>query len=96
MFPIVQGFGESHPILIALTESGHPARSIYPSSRESLEHAEAGSGIPAGQDPHGGKNWLTRKFPGAGHSERSWRKRADVPLEFLLREAKEARRRREG
>jgi predicted alpha/beta superfamily hydrolase len=34
-----------------------------------------------------GRNWLTRKFPGADHSERSWRKRVDVPLEFLLREA---------
>lgn len=30
-------------------------------------------------------NWMTRKFDGADHSERSWRKRVHVPLEFLLR-----------
>jgi hypothetical protein len=34
-----------------------------------------------------GRNWLTRKFPGAEHSERSWRDRVEVPLEFLLRES---------
>ncbi len=32
-----------------------------------------------------GKNWITRKFAGAEHSEKSWRERVDVPLEFLLR-----------
>lgn len=31
-----------------------------------------------------GRNWVTRKFPGADHSERSWRDRAPVYLEFLL------------
>jgi predicted alpha/beta superfamily hydrolase len=31
------------------------------------------------------KNWLTRKFPGEGHDESSWRKRADIPLAFLLK-----------
>ena len=31
-----------------------------------------------------GKNWLTRKFEGEEHSEKSWRKRVDIPLEFLL------------
>lgn len=30
------------------------------------------------------KNWLSREYPGADHSERSWRKRLDVPLLFLL------------
>ena len=34
-----------------------------------------------------GEDFVARKFPGADHSERSWRKRVDVPLEFLLREA---------
>ncbi|HJP64359.1 MAG TPA: alpha/beta hydrolase-fold protein [Mucilaginibacter sp.] len=29
-------------------------------------------------------NWLTREFPGADHSEISWRKRFDVPVLFLL------------
>jgi predicted alpha/beta superfamily hydrolase len=32
-----------------------------------------------------GQNWMTRKFPGAEHSEKSWRQRVDQPLEFLLR-----------
>jgi hypothetical protein len=31
-----------------------------------------------------GKNWVTRKFPGEEHSERAWRKRAMIPLAFLL------------
>lgn len=31
-----------------------------------------------------GKNWITQKFQGEEHSEKSWRKRADVPLVFLL------------
>ncbi|MFN0173113.1 MAG: alpha/beta hydrolase [Saprospiraceae bacterium] len=30
------------------------------------------------------KNWLTRFFPGDDHSERSWSRRLDVPLMFLL------------
>ncbi len=29
--------------------------------------------------------WLTMKFPGEDHSERSWRKRLAIPLRFLLR-----------
>ncbi|MBF2709877.1 alpha/beta hydrolase [Flavobacterium soyangense] len=31
-----------------------------------------------------GKNWETRKFEGAAHTEISWRKRLDIPLLFLL------------
>jgi predicted alpha/beta superfamily hydrolase len=31
-----------------------------------------------------GKDWITRKFPGAEHSERAWRERVHIPLEFLL------------
>lgn len=31
-----------------------------------------------------GSNWITRKFAGAEHSERAWRKRVDVPLIFFL------------
>lgn len=30
------------------------------------------------------ENWLTKEFVGADHSERSWNKRLDVPLLFLL------------
>lgn len=32
------------------------------------------------------KNWMTRKFEGEEHSEKSWRKRVDIPLTFLLSE----------
>lgn len=31
-----------------------------------------------------GRNWLTLKFDGAEHSERSWRERVHIPLAFLL------------
>jgi predicted alpha/beta superfamily hydrolase len=31
-----------------------------------------------------GKNWMTRKFEGAEHSEKAWRLRVDQPLVFLL------------
>lgn len=30
------------------------------------------------------KNWLTKEFVGEDHSELAWRKRLDIPLEFLL------------
>ncbi|PHK22954.1 esterase, partial [Nostoc linckia z15] len=29
------------------------------------------------------KNWVTRKFDGAEHNEKSWQQRMDVVLEFL-------------
>jgi predicted alpha/beta superfamily hydrolase len=31
-----------------------------------------------------GTNWMTKSFPGEPHSERAWRKRVDIPLQFLL------------
>ncbi|HEY0965897.1 MAG TPA: alpha-amylase family glycosyl hydrolase [Opitutaceae bacterium] len=31
-----------------------------------------------------GKDWITRAFPGAEHSEKSWRDRVAIPLAFLL------------
>jgi predicted alpha/beta superfamily hydrolase len=34
-----------------------------------------------------GVDWLARIFEGAAHSEPSWRKRAHIPLEFLLGQA---------
>lgn len=30
-------------------------------------------------------DWMTLKFPGDDHSERSWRRRLDIPLQFLLK-----------
>jgi predicted alpha/beta superfamily hydrolase len=35
-----------------------------------------------------GVNWVTRVFPGAEHSEKSWRARVEIPLAFLLQAAK--------
>ncbi len=32
-----------------------------------------------------GTNWLTKSFPGEPHSERAWRKRVEIPLQFLLK-----------
>ena len=31
-----------------------------------------------------GVDWITRKYEGAEHSERAWRSRVEVPLEFML------------
>ncbi len=31
-----------------------------------------------------GKDWLTKKFVGATHSEQAWRERLHIPLKFLL------------
>ena len=31
-----------------------------------------------------GENWITKKFEGAEHSERSWQKRINIPIIFLL------------
>ncbi len=31
-----------------------------------------------------GKNWITKKFEGAAHNEKSWNDRIHIPLEFLL------------
>ena len=30
------------------------------------------------------ENWITKKFPGENHSERSWQKRLHIPVKFLL------------
>lgn len=30
------------------------------------------------------KSWITKAFPGEDHSEKAWRKRLHIPLEFLL------------
>jgi enterochelin esterase-like enzyme len=33
-------------------------------------------------------DWTTRRFAGAAHNEQAWRERLDVPLRFVLREAR--------
>ncbi len=32
------------------------------------------------------KNWITREFPGEGHSENAWKRRLHIPLLFMLSE----------
>jgi len=32
-----------------------------------------------------GRDWISLKFPGADHSERSWRQRAHIPIRYLLK-----------
>lgn len=34
---------------------------------------------------HENENWVTLKFEGAEHSDRSWCERVHIPLEFLLK-----------
>lgn len=36
------------------------------------------------QHGYSSKNWITRKFEGANHSEKAWRDRLEIPLVFLL------------
>jgi hypothetical protein len=31
------------------------------------------------------KNWITKYFPGDAHTESAWKRRLDVPLNFLMR-----------
>jgi len=38
-----------------------------------------------------GRDWITRVFPGAEHSERAWRARVHIPLTFLLSELEDCR-----
>jgi uncharacterized protein HemX len=30
------------------------------------------------------KNWMTQYFPGEDHSEKAWKKRLHIPLQFFL------------
>jgi len=30
------------------------------------------------------ENWITQKFEGEDHSEKSWNKRLSIPMQFLL------------
>ena len=36
------------------------------------------------QNRYTNKNWMTKKFDGANHSEKAWRERLSIPLKFLL------------
>jgi predicted alpha/beta superfamily hydrolase len=51
---------------------------LYPPLQKRADEVMKSKGFNA-------KNWLTRYFPGADHSEKSWAKRFDIPLQFLLK-----------
>ena len=51
---------------------------LYEPYQLRMDAAMRAAGYTAGRD------WLTRKFEGEEHSEKSWRKRVEIPLEFLL------------
>lgn len=49
----------------------------YEPYQQQADAVMAQAGYTAGQD------WLTRKFPGADHSEQAWQARVHIPLQFL-------------
>jgi predicted alpha/beta superfamily hydrolase len=51
---------------------------LYEPFQQKVDTAMRAAGYTEGRD------WLTKKFPGADHSEKSWRQRVDIPLVFLL------------
>jgi enterochelin esterase-like enzyme len=51
---------------------------LYPPLQKQADEVMKSKGFTA-------KNWLTRFFPGADHSEKSWAARLDAPLLFLLK-----------
>jgi len=51
---------------------------LYAPYQEQVDQVAQAKGYTKGED------WLTLKFEGAEHSERAWRERVHLPLEFLL------------
>ena len=51
---------------------------MYPAIQMRVDHLMKSKGYMD-------SNWVTRYFPGEDHSEKSWNKRLNIPLEFLLR-----------
>ncbi len=52
---------------------------MYPPLQKNVDEVLKAKGFSA-------KNWITKYFPGADHSEKSWNKRLDIPLVFLLKQ----------
>jgi hypothetical protein len=50
----------------------------YASYQQQVDQVMRAAGYRQGED------WMTQVFPGAEHSERAWRERVHIPLEFLL------------
>lgn len=51
---------------------------MYPPIQMKVDEVMKAKGFTA-------KNWMTKYFPGENHSEEAWRKRFDVPVQFLLK-----------
>ncbi len=56
---------------------------LYEPYQRQVDHVMRLRGFKEGMD------WVTLKFDGEEHSERAWRKRVHIPLEFLLAETNE-------
>jgi len=52
--------------------------SLYPPYQEMIDKTMQAKGFIA-------KNWVSKVFVGAAHTENSWNKRLDIPLTFLLK-----------
>jgi predicted alpha/beta superfamily hydrolase len=50
---------------------------LYPEIQEKVDSLMIAKGYTD-------KNWVTKYYPGADHSEKSWNKRLNIPLEFLF------------
>jgi predicted alpha/beta superfamily hydrolase len=51
---------------------------MYPPLQKKVDEVMKDKGFSA-------KNWMTKYFPGDDHSEKSWNRRLNIPLEFLLK-----------
>ncbi len=52
---------------------------MYPPIQKRVDSLMAAKGYSA-------NNWMTKYFPGDDHSEKTWSKRLNIPLEFLFKE----------
>ena len=50
---------------------------LYPAIQKSVDEIMTNKGFSE-------KSWMTKYFPGEDHSERAWKKRLNIPLQFLL------------
>lgn len=67
---------ESHKIYFDCGDQTLDA--MYPSVQRKVDSVMVSKGYSQ-------ENWQTRYFPGEDHSEKSWSKRLNIPLEFLFR-----------
>ena len=56
----------------------HTLDALYPTLQKQVDIIMTEKGFTS-------KNWMSKFFPGENHSEESWKKRLDIPLEFLLK-----------